>query len=45
MLVIGGRDMDAGQVSLRLHSKGLQGAKSKGEVLAEILKKIRTRAA
>ena len=45
MLVIGGRDMDAGQVSVRLHSKGPQGAKPKGEVVKEILEKIRTRAA
>ncbi len=44
MLVIGGRDMDAGQVSVRLHSTGPQGAKPKGEVVAEILEKIRTRA-
>ena len=45
MLVIGGRDVDAGAVSVRLHSKGRQGAKAKGEVVAEILEKIRTRAA
>lgn len=37
MLAIGGRDMNAGQVSVRLRSKGLQGAKAKGEVVAEIL--------
>ena len=43
MLVIGGRDMDAGQVSVRLHSKGPQGAKPKGEVVAEILAAIRER--
>jgi threonyl-tRNA synthetase len=29
MLVIGGRDVDAGNVSVRLHSKGPQGAKPK----------------
>jgi threonyl-tRNA synthetase len=44
MLVIGGRDMDASAVSVRLHSKGPQGAKPKGEVVAEILAKIRNRA-
>jgi threonyl-tRNA synthetase len=43
MLVIGGRDMDAGVVSIRLHSKGPQGAKPKGEVVADILAAIRER--
>ncbi len=43
MLVIGGRDMDAGAVSVRLHSKGPQGAKPKGEVVAEILAAIKER--
>jgi threonyl-tRNA synthetase len=43
MLVIGGRDVDAGNVSVRLHSKGPQGAKPKGEVVAEILAGIRGR--
>jgi threonyl-tRNA synthetase len=45
MLVIGGRDVDAGNVSVRLHSKGPQGAKPKGEVVAEILAAIRERRA
>ncbi len=45
MLVIGGRDMDAGAVSVRLHSKGPQGAKPKGEVVADILAAIRERRA
>jgi hypothetical protein len=40
MLVIGGRDMNAGQVSVRLHSKGPQGTKPKGEVVAEILQRL-----
>ena len=43
LLVIGGRDVDAGNVSVRLHSKGPQGAKAKGEVIAEILAEIRKR--
>jgi threonyl-tRNA synthetase len=43
MLVIGPRDMDAGNVSVRLHGKGNQGAKSKGEVVADILAAIRER--
>jgi threonyl-tRNA synthetase len=43
MLVIGGRDMDASAVSVRLHSKGNIGAKPKGEVVAEILAAIKER--
>ena len=43
MLAMGGRDMDAGQVSVRLHSKGPQGAKPKGEVVAKIFKEVRQR--
>jgi threonyl-tRNA synthetase len=43
MLVIGPRDMEAGNVSLRLHGKGNQGAKPKGEVIADILAAIRER--
>ncbi len=45
MLVIGGRDMDAGAVSVRLHGKGNLGAKPKGEVIAEILAAIKERRA
>jgi threonyl-tRNA synthetase len=45
MLVIGGRDVDAGNVSVRLHSKGPQGAKPKGEVVAEILAAVKERRA
>jgi len=43
MLVIGPRDMEAGNVSLRLHGKGNQGAKPKGEVIADILAAIKER--
>ena len=43
MLVIGGRDMEAGNVSVRLHGKGNIGAKPKGEVVAEILRTIHER--
>ena len=43
MLVIGPRDMEAGNVSVRLHGKGNMGAKPKGEVIAEILEDIKTR--
>jgi threonyl-tRNA synthetase len=45
MLVIGGRDMDAGAVSVRLHGKGNIGAKPKAEVVAEILSAIKERRA
>jgi len=45
MLVIGGRDMDAGNVSVRLHGKGNVGAKPKGEVVADILAAIKERRA
>ena len=43
MLVIGGRDMEAGAVSVRLHHGGPQGAKPKAEVIAGILAAIRER--
>jgi len=43
MLVIGGRDVEAGNVSVRLHGKGNLGAQPKGEVVAEILRTIRER--
>ena len=43
MLVIGGRDMEAGAVSVRLHHGGPQGAKPKAEVVADILAGIRER--
>jgi threonyl-tRNA synthetase len=43
MLVIGGRDMEAGNVSVRLHGKGNIGAKPRGEVIADILASIRER--
>ena len=43
MLVIGGRDLEAGHVSVRLHSKGSQGAKPRDEVIADIVASIRER--
>ena len=43
MLVIGSRDMEAGNVSVRLHGKGMVGAKPKAEVVADILQAIRER--
>jgi len=45
MLVIGGRDMEAGAVSVRLHHGGPQGAKPKAEVIADILAAIKQRRA
>jgi threonyl-tRNA synthetase len=45
MLVVGGRDMEAGNVSLRVHGKGNLGAKPKAEVTADILASIRERRA
>jgi threonyl-tRNA synthetase len=45
MLVIGGRDMEAGAVSVRLHHGGPQGAKPKMEVIAGILADIKERRA
>ena len=45
MFVVGKRDVEAGNVSLRLHGKGNLGAKNKDEVMAEIVTAIRTRQA
>ena len=45
MLVIGGRDMESGAVSVRLHGKGNLGAKPKAEVVADILLSIKERRA
>jgi len=43
MLVIGGRDMEAANVSVRLHGKGNIGAKPEAAVIAGILAAIRER--
>ncbi|MDD5199883.1 MAG: threonine--tRNA ligase [Terrimicrobiaceae bacterium] len=43
MLVIGHRDLEAGNVSVRLHGKGNVGAKPRAEALAGILAAIRER--
>jgi len=45
MLVIGHRDLEAGNVSVRLHGKGNVGAKPRGEVVADILAAIKERRA
>jgi threonyl-tRNA synthetase len=43
MLVIGFRDMESGNVSVRLHGKGNVGAKPNTEVIADILQSIKER--
>jgi len=43
MLVIGPRDVQAGHVSVRLHSQGHLGAKAKAEVVTDILAAVRER--
>jgi threonyl-tRNA synthetase len=45
MLVIGGRDLEAGAVSLRILGQGNLGAKPRAEVTAEILQSIKERRA
>jgi len=45
MLVIGNRDLEAGNVSVRLHGKGNVGAKLRDEAIAEILSAIKERRA
>ena len=45
MLVIGSRDMEAGNVSVRLHGKGNVGAKPKAEVVADLVASIKERRA
>jgi threonyl-tRNA synthetase len=41
MRVIGGREIEAGTLSVRLHHSDPQGAKPKGDVVAEILANIK----
>ena len=45
MLIIGGRDMEAGAVSVRLHHGGPQGAKPMAQVVADIVQSIKERRA
>ena len=44
-LVIGGRDLEANAVSVRIHGKGNLGAKPRDEVVAEIIAAIKERRA
>lgn len=45
VLVVSARDMEGGNVSVRLHGKGNLSAKPKGEVIAEVLAAIKERRA
>jgi threonyl-tRNA synthetase len=45
MLVVGRRDLEAGNISVRVHGKGNLGAKSRAEVIADILASIKERRA
>ncbi|MEK0450735.1 MAG: threonine--tRNA ligase [Verrucomicrobiota bacterium] len=45
MLVLGNRDLEAGNVSVRLHGKGNVGAKKRDEAIADILSAIKERRA
>jgi threonyl-tRNA synthetase len=45
MFVLGQRETEAGAIAVRQHGKGDQGVKPRAEVVADILQKIKTRAA
>ena len=45
MLVVGNRDLEAGNVSVRIHGKGNLGAKPRAEVVADILQAVKERRA
>ena len=45
MLVIGNRDLEAGNLSVRVHGKGNLGAKPRAEVVADLLASIKERRA
>jgi threonyl-tRNA synthetase len=45
ILVVGQREQEAGAVAVRLHGKGQQGVRPRGEMVAEILEAIRQRRA
>jgi threonyl-tRNA synthetase/REP element-mobilizing transposase RayT len=45
MLVLGKRDLDAGNVAVRIHGKGPQGFKPRAEVIADLLAAIKERRA
>jgi threonyl-tRNA synthetase len=43
MLVLGKRDLEAGNVAIRIHGKGPQGFKPRAEVVANLLAEIKER--
>jgi threonyl-tRNA synthetase len=45
MFILGQRETEAVAIAVRQHGKGDQGAKPRAEVIADILQKIKTRAA
>ena len=45
MIVIGGREADAGNLAVRVHGKGSQGVKPRAEVVADILQSVKERRA
>ena len=45
MLVVGNRDLEAGNVSVRLHGQGNLGAKPRAEVIADIIRSAKERRA
>jgi len=45
MLVVGGRDLQAGAVSVRVHGKGSLGARPRADVIADLLASVRERRA
>ena len=45
MLVVGNRDLEAGNVSVRIHGKGNLGAKPRAEVVADIIQSAKERRA
>jgi threonyl-tRNA synthetase len=45
ILVVGQKEQDANAVALRIHGKGQQGVKPRGDVVADILAAIRERRA
>ena len=45
MLVVGNRDLEAGNVSVRIHGKGNLGAKPRAEVVADIIQAVKERRA
>ncbi len=45
MLVVGNRDLEAGNLSVRVHGKGNLGARPRGEVVADLLVSIKERRA